>query len=194
MSDDAWDIDPARPACAALDDGDSYFPSGTFEPRGGNYDGLVRHWYSETLRRMGEPSLSCQPLDADTVRILVLPTSEHPFAIRLILDARSPTVTHTELDGNGGFDLGKRARRDREDISLSDLGMINSAMRSGRLWRLPIPEYNRWLIEGRTGSLYHVAYRWVPLPGPLRDVAGATESVVEERSFRGQAKQDPTSR
>ncbi len=200
MSEDAWDFEPSRAACTTRDDDGFFFPSAAFMRGRADSDRFVRRSYSQALRRMDEPTLSCKPPNDETLRLLVLPTWGPPLAIRVNLGA-APAVTVVELDGNGGYDPGRKARTLHRAIRPLDAEAIRAAARSADFWNLPVNDYSRtgedgtqWVMEFRSGTRYRAVHRWVPLPGAFRSVAEAIAKAAGERLPRGQPEPAPSSR
>src|SRR4051812_32103306 len=92
-----------------------YFPPRAFvwenPPSGrGDISGSLAAGFSKAFQAMNEPSLwklSQHDKGAAAFRLLVLPTWEHPHAVRIEKAGTRVTLNLVQLDGAGGYTLGK---------------------------------------------------------------------------------------
>src|SRR3954467_6279291 len=85
-----------------------FFPPGALGDRSPRFDGdqFARNWYSQHLRAMSEPSLSCKEPVGTTYRFLWLRTWGAPIAVRVEKTAKGVALNAVELDGAGGYEPG----------------------------------------------------------------------------------------
>jgi hypothetical protein len=160
-----------------------FFPEGWIRDRKKRpgSDQFVRDWYSRHLRTMSEPSLSCGEPPAEVYRFLWLRTWGHPIAVRLTGVTPGaptpPTLSAVELDGAGGYEPGKIARRIDRKLTDAEWGELTSGLKAIDFWGLPTDigeaglDGAQWVLEGRRGRQYHVVNRWSPKTGPYRELA-----------------------
>ena len=109
---------PSGPNARRSMRGDYYFPKGALDPSRSKIDGLTRDWYSQFLRAMLEPSLSCgQGSDGFAYRFLWLRSAHHPIAVRVEGSGSSLTLSAVELDGTGGHAPGEIVKRVQRALS-----------------------------------------------------------------------------
>ena len=170
-------VQQTRAACPAAGD-DYFFPSGIFSKRNSDLDQFKRHWYSESLTRMGEPSLSCAASDdTTTYRFLWLRTFSQPISVRVSLHANEVRIEAFKLSGAGGYDPGVVSTHIEKVVTTSDWDKLEAALDKVEFWNLPTePSTNdagadgaQWIIEGERNGTYHVADRWSP-EGPYREL------------------------
>jgi hypothetical protein len=89
-----------RPQCQDASSDQFFFPDGS----------LGRRWYSQHLRAMSEPSLSCGRPKGEVYRFLWLRTWGRPVAVRVEAAPGDLFVAAVELDGAAGRP-GKVSRR-----------------------------------------------------------------------------------
>jgi hypothetical protein len=155
-----------------------FFPAGSLGDRSPTFDAdqFTRKWYSEHLRAMSEPSLSCKEPVGTAYRFLWLRTWGAPVAVRVEKAATGATLIAVELDGAGGYEPGKVSRRVRRSLTASEWDQIVKALLRADFWEmtghLPADGQDgaQWIFEGRNGSAYHVVDRWSPETGAFRDV------------------------
>ena len=163
-----------RADCASLEVAEFFFPKGVFGERLPSFDqdAFTREWYSQHLRAMTKPSLSCGESSGESYRFLWLRTWGRPIAVR-IEAGRSSTLTAVELDGAGGYEPGKVSRKVQRQLSAATL---SEALKATGFWKMPgrLPTHGldgaQWVMEGRSGLNYHVVDRWSPAPGVCREL------------------------
>jgi hypothetical protein len=152
-----------------------YFPVGALSDQRRS-DEFRSQWYSKNLQAMGEPSLSCRVSSSEGYRFLWLRTWGHPVAIRVDVAGNRRLLTATELDGAGGYGPGKALRQSARELTDGEWRRISSALKRSDFWATPTTEHQlgfdgaRWVLEGRSGTRYHVVDRWSPTHGPFRDL------------------------
>lgn len=178
-------------SCEAAGPNTFYFPAGTFfdpgfeefgsgDTRGGwESDAFSREWYSAHLQAMREPSLSCGQMAAsESYRFLWLRTFHEPIAVRVSHTGERYTLDAVILDGAGGYDPGRIARRVHRDLTLADWMRVTIALEQMKFQSMPSAEPwdvsedpatgdlilrtsndgAQWILEGRTVS-YHAIDR-----------------------------------
>lgn len=166
-----------RADCASLDVAELLFPKSIFGERLPHFDqdAFTREWYSQHLRAMTEPSLSCGESSGESYRFLWLRTWGRPIAVR-VEAGRSITLTAVELDGAGGYEPGKVSRRVQSQLSAAEWETFSEALKATDFWKMPgrLPNHGldgaQWVMEGRSGLNYHVVDRWSPAPGAYREL------------------------
>lgn len=168
-------VSSVREHCPSADD-DYFFPRGVLDKDNPESDLFSRNWYSESLRRMGEPSLSCVSEGySETYRFLWLRTFAHPISVRINQSQNKIEIEAYELSGAGGYDPGTIAKHIRKTVSFSEWERLRSAFARVDFWNLPTKDSRlgadgaEWIIEGRRDKAYHVVDRWSP-EGHDRDV------------------------
>jgi len=163
-------VAPIPADCPAPGD-DYFFPRGILDKSRPDSDLFSRHWYSEPLMRMGEPSLSCgREGDAETYRFLWLRTFHHPISVRISRSLEKVEIEAFELSGAGGYDPGIISKHISKTASVSEWQRLETALDSADFWNLPTnlsPETlgvdgAQWIVEGRRNGSYHVVDRWTP--------------------------------
>lgn len=184
---------PSNPglSCEAAGPHTFYFPAGTFfdpgyerygsgDTHGGwESDASTREWFSAHLRAMREPSLSCGQLAAsESYRFLWLRTFHEPIAVRVSRTGERHTLDAVILDGAGGYDPGKVARRVQRELTQADWTRVSLALEQMNFQSMPSAEPwdvsedpatgglilrtsndgAQWILERRSGS-YHAIDR-----------------------------------
>lgn len=97
-------------------------------------------WFSSHLAAMKEPSLwslSRAEPRLHTYRILVLPSFNHPFAIRITITRNGRGHLYvTLLDGTGGYDPGDILAQDSRRISRAEVRQVLKEMGELDFWNL----------------------------------------------------------
>jgi hypothetical protein len=139
-------------------------------------DLTTRRAYSEFLRVMGEPSLSCGVGTSEAYRFLWLRTFNSPIGIRVEKAGDSAYISAVKLSGAGGFLPGTISHKSTRLLSSAEWIRITHAVRSASFWSIASTERSNgldganWVLEGRNNANYHVAERWSPKPGPFREL------------------------
>jgi hypothetical protein len=167
-----------RPECADPASDLYYFPRrvlGVVMPHF-DEDEFRRQWYSKHLRATGEPSLSCAAAVEERYRFLWLPTWGHPIAVRLAHTGERASLIAVELDGAGGYEPGKVARRASRSLTKEEWDAVQKALDRATFWKLPSHERSggtdgsQLIVEGRIDRAYHAVDRWSPREGAYRDL------------------------
>lgn len=138
-----------------------YFPDGIFGPRS-----IAERWYSRHLAAMGEPSLhAMRGRGRRAIRLLLLPTWDHPVAVRVEHGPRGVELTRRTLSGQGGYDPGRLASETTRSLRVEDWRAIESALRDARFFEQPATSHlgrdgTQWIVEVVDGDRYHVVDRW----------------------------------
>jgi hypothetical protein len=166
-----------RSECPSLDAADYYFPKGALDPSRPKIDGITRDWYSQYLRAMLEPSLSCgQGSGGFAYRFLWLRGLHHPIAVRVEESGSSITLSAVELDGAGGHAPGEIVKRIQRVLSPAEQSKFLTRLSRVGFWGMRKNENRfgldgaQWILEGAEDSRYQVAERWSPAPGAYRDL------------------------
>lgn len=185
-------VSEVRSNCPPNESNAYFFPPGVVAIPGRKDDEFARNWYSQSLRRMGEPSLSCGPAIADiSYRFLWLRTWGRPISVRVERTGGSTKLDAVELSGAGGYDPGTVARWRSILLEPADWERIARAIATAEFWsaRPTIEGLGadgaRWIMEGRRKDNYHVVDRWSPEPDDdfhklgllFLDLAGWSNSV-----------------
>ncbi|MCX5645340.1 MAG: hypothetical protein NTZ17_11790 [Phycisphaerae bacterium] len=166
-----------RSECPSLDAGDYYFPKGALDPSRPKIDRLTRDWYSQFLRVMLEPSLSCgQGSGGFAYRFLWLRGSHHPIAVRIEGGGSSITLSAVELDGAGGHAPGEIVKRIQRALSPAEQSKFLTTLSRVGFWEMPKNQDRfglngaQWVLEGAADGRYQVVERFSPGPGAYRDL------------------------
>jgi hypothetical protein len=166
-----------RPECPTLDAPDYYFPKGALDPSRPKIDKLTGDFYSQFLRAMLEPSLSCsQGSDGFAYRFLWLRGLHHPIAVRIEGSRSSLTLNAVELDGAGGHAPGEVVKRIQRELSPAERDKFLTRLSRVGFWEMPKNQDRfgvngaQWILEGAEDGRYQVLERWSPGPGPYRDL------------------------
>jgi hypothetical protein len=164
---------PPQPAC----DGEAYyFPRGIFPEGYPASDAKRRLWYSASLARIREPSLSCGNREGEAYRLIWLHDFAHPVVIRITSRDRQVEAEAFQLSGTGKGDPGVSLYRVHKRLSTEDWGRLQTALRRSRFWFLPTSgnmyghHGEQWIVEGRRRDAYHIVDRWSPPAGAYRDL------------------------
>ncbi|MCU0913325.1 MAG: hypothetical protein MUC88_02035 [Planctomycetes bacterium] len=165
-----------RAECPSLDAVDYYFPKGALDPARAKVDNVLRDWYSQYLRAMLEPSLSCgQPAGGYAYRFLWLRSFHRPIAVRIEEDGSSATLSMVELDGTGGRGPGNIVRRTSRALSPAEQSKFLTQLNRVGFWEMKKNqdrfgmEGAQWVLEGTEKGQYQIVDRWSPGPGAYRD-------------------------
>jgi len=156
---------------------DNFFPRGELYPESAELDAFEQHWYSQHLRAMGEPSLSCGQRDGEEVyRFLWLPSFQHPLAVRITHTGDGATLDVTELTGAGGYDPGIVGRHEERKLTNAEWESLQAALGAIDFWTMPtkpppdptVAHFDgaQWILEGHRAGSYHVVDRWSPEKSP----------------------------
>jgi hypothetical protein len=160
----------SRPACPGPSVADNFFPRGELYPRSSEVDEFDQHWYSQHLRAMYEPSLSCGLRDDEEVyRFLWLPTFQHPVAVRITRTHDGATLDVTELTGAGGYEPGTVGAHDERKLTNGEWESLLGVLGALDFWNMPTNAPPRadmvtfdgaeWILEGYRAGTYHVINR-----------------------------------
>ena len=165
-------LELARPASDTF-----FFPPGALIPVSDDLDTFVSNWFSRSLARMNEPSLSAADARNETYRLLVLPTWGMPRAVRVDLGVAAPSVSAVELSGDGGYDPGQVRRRAARALTSAERQQLVHALSAASFWSLASFDPERvghdgtvFIVEGRADGRYHVVHRWMPEAGTYREL------------------------
>lgn len=170
--------------------GKPYFPSDaarepiclegeTASPR--RLDAFVRAWYGRHLRAAGEGSLAARVRDRATrrdgvLRFTWLRSFDRPIVVRVEgLATRHPRLVAHELSGAGGYDPGGVARRVDRALTGTEAAGLRRLARPAILFATPPcagigADGAQWIVEAVDATGYHIADRWSPQSGAVRDV------------------------
>jgi hypothetical protein len=163
-----------RPECSTHSKEHYYFPKET--PTGEGISEGEAAWYSEHLRAMIEPSLSCGSVKVEIYRFLWLRTWGRPIAVRITRWPEETTLDAVELDGFGGYTPGLVNQRVHRKLTAQEWTSLSSELRTLNFWSMPskIADQGKdgaqWVLEGRAGGKYHVVNRWSPESGQFRSL------------------------
>ncbi len=140
-------------------------------------DLFVRRWYSNHLRAMSEPALSCgSGGNQDVYRFTWLRTFHHPIAVRVTHSDGGTVLEAVELGGAGGYEPGKVIRQIRKPLSPREWEALADRIEKAEFWQQPSHDAAgdsgrdgaQWIVEGRHAHTYHVVDRWSPSEGAYR--------------------------
>lgn len=157
----------------------TFFPPGLLGTEG-NSD-FVTRWYSSHLIAMDEPSLweASMAEEAEIYRFLWLPTFDHPVVVRVVLSGdRGSEIVVKLLSGQGGYEPGHLIRADGHPLSPKEQAGVAELIETSGFWSLPVQaeagligvDGEQWIVEGVRPDDYHVADRWSPENGPVRQI------------------------
>lgn len=155
---------------------ETYFPRGTFPKDYPGADEKRRQWYSATLARLNEPSLSCGADPAETYRLIWLHSLAHPVVIRITRTGEEAELDAFQLSGVGAGDPGVLLYRAQRRLSAVDWGRLRTALEQSHFWSLDTSgnmygvHGEQWIVEGRRNGSYHIVDRWSPPRGTYRDL------------------------
>jgi hypothetical protein len=162
-----------RGQCPASSSDEYYFPAATFADESGRDDAFVRGWFSEQLRAMAEPSLSCGA-PGRVYRFTWLRSFHHPVVVRVTDFGNRGRLDAVELDGAGGYEPGSPLRR--KSYVLGAKTMLKLRMAMAPAWDKPSTEPSNgrdgaeWIIEVADAGRHHALVRWSPKDGFVRDL------------------------
>lgn len=117
---------------------DRYVPAGIW--RHADDDTFLENWFGSQLRAMGEPILS-RAGDRGRynmrLRMLVLPSFEHGFAIRIDESASGALVSFVEITGAGGYAPGRVGRRASYRLTATEMRDVHHLVRDSGLASAP---------------------------------------------------------
>ena len=143
-------------------------------------DQLKAKWYSQELEVLEEPSplaLSRNP-SSESYRFLWLGTFHHQVAIRIDVRADGIGVITTKVaSGTGGFRPGHLMDNLSRPLTREQTQAFLARLKKVGFWSLPNPvndqagtDGSQWVIEGVKGGKYHIADRWSPEKGVVREL------------------------
>jgi hypothetical protein len=158
---------------------ETYFPKNALDDDSWG-DQFKAAWYSQELRALEEPTLldrATKP-SFESYRFLWLRSFHHPLAVRLDIRTDGIGVLTTKVaSGTGGFKPGHLVENTSRPLTRDQtLGFLTRLQEVG-FWSLPShvndqtgADGSQWIIEGVKGGKYHIADRWSPNEGPVREL------------------------
>lgn len=157
----------------------TYFPKKAFGDD--SWDDQFRtKWYSGELKALEEPSLLERAKNPalESYRFLWLRTFNHPVAVRLDMRADGIGVLTTKVtSGTGGFRPGHLIENTSRPLTREQTQAFLTRLQKISFWSLPShvndqtgTDGSRWIVEGVKEGKYHVADRWSPRDGPVREL------------------------
>jgi hypothetical protein len=155
-----------------------FFPTASLGERSARFDedASRRSWYSDELRKMLEPSLSCGDVPGDTFRFTWLRSFHPQVAVRVFAGPEFAELIAIQMSGSGGYAPAAAVDQPHRVLSSREWDDLNNAVAQTDFWNLPSwrgrggIDGAQWIVEGRVGSQYHVVNRWTPDPGNFRDL------------------------
>lgn len=150
----------------------NFFPPATI-------DSFRAQWYGNFLDAMQEPSLWARSTQTrnPSYRFLWLRSFHHPVVIRLEVQPDHICALTVKVGlGSGGFDPGMLIQNDTRVLTKeqSDALLVHL---TAAFWSAPQEgpstggtDGAQWIIEGIDSGRYHLADRWSPSTGPIRDL------------------------
>jgi len=168
----------SRPTCPGAAAADNFFPRGELSPQSAELDALEQRLYSQRLRAMGEPSLSCgQSSEEEVYRFLWLPTFQHPLSVRITRTGDGAALDMAELTGASGDEPGTVGRHEERKLTNAEWQSLQAALGAIDFWNMPANQLppdptvvhtdgTIWILEGYRAGAYHVVDRWSPEKTP----------------------------
>jgi hypothetical protein len=134
-----------------------------------------KHWYSNALSSMREPSLLTGPADAEVYRFLWLRSFHRPIAVRITRHDGAVRLHAVELDGAGGYEPGRIARRREGSLDEGDWRALQQQLEAIQFWTAPseVEHHGKdgaeWILEGWRDGAHHATTRWSPETGAYRE-------------------------
>ena len=151
-----------------------YFPEGSFDDSQ-KLSERRDDWYSQELRKLGEPSLldMSKGKDVQVYRFLWLRAFHHPVCIRLdVLPDGTGLLTTKMLSGVDGEKDTKLILNDQQVLNRTDW-FLTLFSKQG-FWDIKPFDHSvmgfdgaEWIIEVAKEGKYHVVDRWSPEKGPV---------------------------
>jgi hypothetical protein len=158
---------------------ETYFPTNALGDDSWG-DQFKAKWYSQELKVLEEPSLLDQTKNpsSESYRFLWLRSFNHPVAIRLDIRADGIGILTTKVaNGTGGFRPGHLVENTSRPITREQTQAFLARLQKVSFWSLPShvndqtgTDGSQWIIEGVKEGKYHLADRWSPDKGPVRDL------------------------
>lgn len=125
-------------------------------------------WYSKSLIRMEEPSLSHTQKGDPTwmIRFLLLPTWGPPLSVRVEEKGETARIIGKRLGGQGGYDPGHLVQTVQRELSPTEWQTLRQLFESIRFSELPTKasheglDGEQWILEASATTGYHLAVRW----------------------------------
>jgi hypothetical protein len=118
---------------------DRYVPTGMWEDE--NQAAFYERWFGDQLRAMGEPTLrsaSDRGRFTRRLRVLILPSFEPAYALRIDESGSGGAVTFVKLDGRGGYAPGRVAVRRHYRLTPGEMRDVSELLRRYRFNAMPV--------------------------------------------------------
>jgi hypothetical protein len=158
---------------------ETYFPKNALSDDSWG-DQFKAKWYSQELNVLEEPSLleRAKNPSFESYRFLWLRSFNHPVAIRLDMRADGIGVLTTKVaSGAGGFRPGHIIENTSRPLTREQTQAFLARVQKLSFWSLPShvddqtgTDGSQWIVEGVKEGKYHVADRWSPDKGPVREL------------------------
>ena len=141
----------------------TYFPPSTFS-NDMHVDDFMQQWFGKHLRSMDEPRL-CSERDADTLRLLTLPTFHEPRLVRIERHVDAIQIVAKQTNGRGGYGPGRLTTDKMIESTVGTFDEAISALKSMNFWDLPsmddaaVKDGTKFVIEATVCSVYNVLVR-----------------------------------
>jgi hypothetical protein len=156
-----------------------YFPPSIVGDRRQGLSEFVVDWYSRALRAMKEPSLWGQSRTSRNIvayRVILLPTFDHPRAVRIERTSAGATLRGVVLTGLAGYDPGQVAIEKNVLLDNGEWSKVESRLAGIGFWTMPTADPaeggcdgEQLMLEGVANQEYHLGDRWSP-EGDYADV------------------------
>ena len=153
-----------------------YFPKDEFAGAWENRDAFINDWYGKHLKAMGEKSLlDISDKNTEVYRFLWLRTFNHPVFVRVEYRQNEIKLFTKELDGAGGYKLGKVLRSNKIVLREKEFCEFLSLLEKANYWNLQTSYDLRgedgaeWILEAVKNNRYHIIQRWSPDKGEFRE-------------------------
>jgi len=140
-----------------------YFPPNTLN------NSFIEEWYSRQLSAMKEPILINDTSTDEVYRFTWLRTFDNPITIRIERNNDSYSISWKQCDGDGGYHPGELIVDNKLKLEKQSWELFLIKLNKIDFWNLPTIKNNelgldgsQWILEGRSGNIYHVVDRWTP--------------------------------
>jgi hypothetical protein len=132
-------------------------------------DSTLRSSHDSELAAFAEPGLGAftDSVDTEAVWFVWMRTFHHPVVVRVIRRDTSYALIGVELDGAGGYEMGKVLHRDSTRIDGATWRSLTAPLRNPGFWTQPPSDAlgldgATWTIAGSSGRRLYVTRVWGP--------------------------------
>jgi len=168
--------------------------SGYF-PKEADMDRSMDQWYSQFLAQFQERPIKEYDSHNRVYRFLWLRSFHHPICIRVFFNHSGDggVISAKELDGGDvyGAPIGQKIKDQQWSLSGPQAKALQKQIEAAGFWTLPVYDNGtaplhairktgqgfpvcfdgaQWVLEGWQNGKYHMARRWSPADGPVRNL------------------------